>query len=275
MDSLPSDLVALCTLVFTLGLKHGLDADHLVTIDGLTRFNSVARPRLARWCGLLFSVGHGAVVVAIALAVGVAAERWMVPDWLEGVGAWISIAFLAALGLLNLAAVVSAEPHEVVQTVAVKGRLLAGLTRTSRPAAMAAVGALFALSFDTVSQAALFAFTATRAGGWEHALALGLLFTLGMMLADGANGLWIATLLRRADRRARIASRTIGLVIAGLSLAVAAYGVARFVSPEVADWGDGRELALGLGVLAIVAVSYVVARLLARTPVVGARDGAR
>jgi high-affinity nickel-transport protein len=275
MDSLPSDLVALCMLVFTLGLKHGLDADHLVTIDGLTRFNSVARPRLARWCGLLFSAGHGAVVVAIALAVGVAAERWMVPDWLEGVGAWISIAFLAALGLLNLAAVVSAEPHEVVQTVAVKGRLLAGLTRTSRPAAMAAVGALFALSFDTVSQAALFAFTATRAGGWEHALALGLLFTLGMMLADGANGLWIATLLRRADRRARIASRTMGLVIAGLSLAVAAYGVARFVSPEVADWGDGRELALGLGVLAIVAVSYVVARLLARTPVVGARDGAR
>ena len=45
MDSLPSDLLALSTLVFTLGLRHGLDADHLVTIDGLTRFNTVARPR--------------------------------------------------------------------------------------------------------------------------------------------------------------------------------------------------------------------------------------
>jgi high-affinity nickel-transport protein len=213
-------------------------------------------------------------VVAIALAVGVAAERWRVPVWLEGVGAWVSIVFLATLGLLNLAAVLSAAPHEVVQTVAVKGRLLAGLTRTSRPVAMAAVGALFALSFDTVSQAALFAFTATRVGGWEHALALGLLFTLGMMLADGANGLWIATLLRRADRRARIASRTMGLVIAGLSLAVAAYGAARYFSPQVADWGDGRELALGLGVVAIVALSYVAARLLARAPAVGARDGA-
>jgi nickel/cobalt transporter (NiCoT) family protein len=275
MDSLPSDLAALYTLVFTLGLRHGLDADHLVTIDGLTRFNTVARPRLARWCGLLFSLGHGAIVMAIALAVGLAAEQWMVPGWLEEVGAWISIAFLAALGLLNLAAVVNAEPHEVVQTVAVKGRLLAGLTRTSRPAAVAAVGALFALSFDTVSQAALFAFTATRVGGWEHALALGLLFTLGMMLADGANGLWIATLLRNADRRARIASRVMGLVIAGLSLAVAAYGAARYFSPPVADWSDGRELTLGLGVLAIVAASYLATRLLARTPAVGARDGAR
>jgi high-affinity nickel-transport protein len=265
VDGLPSDWLALCALVFALGLKHGLDADHLVTIDGLTRFNSAARPRLARWCGLLFSLGHGAIVVAIALAVGVAAERWVVPGWLEETGAWTSIAFLAALGLLNLAAVLTAGPHEVVRTVAVKGRLFAGLTRTSRPVAVAAVGALFALSFDTVSQAALFAFTATRAGGWEHALALGLLFTVGMAVADGANGLWIATLLRRADRRARVASRVMGLVIATLSLGVAAYGVTRFVSPAVADWGDGRELALGLGVLAIVAASYFAARL-ARDP---------
>jgi high-affinity nickel-transport protein len=264
MHSLPSDWVALCTLVFTLGLKHGLDADHLVTIDGLTRFNTVVRPRLARWCGLLFSLGHGAIVMAIALAVGLAARRWMVPGWLEALGAWISIAFLAALGLLNLAAVVSAAPHEVVQTVAVKGRFLAGFTRTSRPVAVAAIGALFALSFDTVSQAALFAFTATRTGGWQYALALGLLFTLGMTLADAANGVWIALLLRRADRRARIASRVMGLVIAGLSLAVAAYGVARYASPAIAGWGDGRELALGLAVIVVVVSSYFAARLCSR-----------
>lgn len=275
MDGLPTDWLALCTLVFTLGLKHGLDADHLVAIDGLTRFNSAARPRLARWCGLLFSLGHGAIVVAIALAVGLAARQWMVPDWLEGLGAWISIAFLVALGVLNLAAVASARPHEVVQTVALKGRLLAGLTRTSHPLAVAAVGALFALSFDTVSQAALFAFTATRAGGWEHALFLGLLFALAMTLADGANGLWIATLLRRADRRARIASRVMGLAIAGLSLAVAGYGVARFFSPAIAGWGDGRELALGFAVLLAVAASYFAARIHARAPAVGARDAAR
>jgi high-affinity nickel-transport protein len=198
----------------------------------------------------------------------------MVPAWLEEVGVWVSITFLTLLGLLNLAAVLGAQPHEVVQTVALKGRILAGFTRTSCPIAMAAIGALFALSFDTVSQAALFAFTATQIGGWEHALALGLLFTLGMVFADGANGLWISALLRGADRRARIASRTMGLVIAALSLAVAAWGAARWFSPAVADWGDGRELALGLGVLGIVAASYAVARLLARRPAVAARDAA-
>jgi high-affinity nickel-transport protein len=73
---LPQDLVALSLLVFVLGLKHGFDADHLATIDGLTRFNSRLRPGLARYCGALFSLGHGVVVVAIALAVSTLARHW-------------------------------------------------------------------------------------------------------------------------------------------------------------------------------------------------------
>ena len=69
MDAaLPNDLMALSLLVFVLGLKHGFDADHLATIDGLTRYNSWTRPGLARYCGALFSLGHGTVVIAIALA---------------------------------------------------------------------------------------------------------------------------------------------------------------------------------------------------------------
>ena len=42
MDSLPTSWPALAGLVFLLGLKHGFDADHLATIDGLTRVNSRA-----------------------------------------------------------------------------------------------------------------------------------------------------------------------------------------------------------------------------------------
>ena len=67
MSPLPADNFALVLLVFVLGVKHGFDADHLATIDGLTRFNARANPRWARFCGTLFSLGHGAVVIAIAL----------------------------------------------------------------------------------------------------------------------------------------------------------------------------------------------------------------
>jgi high-affinity nickel-transport protein len=265
MESLPNDWLALIFLVFVLGMKHGLDADHLATIDGLTRFNARRNPRLARYCGFLFSLGHGAVVVAIALAVGALAHSWAVPEWMEDIGAWISITFLALLGSLNLAAVLSAQPDQVVQPVGLKGRFLGRLLRTGNPLVIAAVGALFALSFDTMSQAALFALTGTQFGGVSHALTLGLVFMLGMMLMDGVNGLWIARLIRRADRLACIASRVMGMAVGGLSLLVAGFGFARYASPEVGAWSDGKELAFGLAFVAVIALSFLLALKLARS----------
>jgi high-affinity nickel-transport protein len=161
MEPLPTDWLSLLVLTFVLGMKHGFDADHLATIDGLTRHNSRANPAMARYCGTLFSLGHGAVVVAIALGVSALAGHWEVPEWFGTLGAVISIAFLFALGSLNLAAVLQAEPHEVVQPVGLKGRLLGHLRHAGHPLLVAGVGALFALSFDTLSQAAFFALSAT------------------------------------------------------------------------------------------------------------------
>jgi len=271
METLPHDWLALGALVFVLGLKHGLDADHLVAIDGLTRYNNPLDRRLARWCGVLFSLGHGGVVVGVALAVGLAAERWIVPGWVEDVGVWISIAFLTALGLLNLAAVLRTPSDRVVAPVGIRGRLFVRLTQTSHPAAIALVGALFAISFDTLSQAALFALTANQFGGWEHAVVLGLLFMLGMTIADGANGLWIAALLRSADARALVASRVLGLAVAALSLSVAAFALAERYSEALAAWAEGRELAFSLGVLATVAGAFLLGLAAARRPPVPAR----
>ena len=132
MTALPADGLALVLLVFVFGVKHGFDADHLATIDGLTRFNARANPRWARFCGTLFSLGHGAVVVAIALAVSLLSRHWTTPEWLEVSGAWISIGFLTLLGVLNLRAVLAAEAHEMVQPVGLKGRWLGRLGRSER-----------------------------------------------------------------------------------------------------------------------------------------------
>jgi len=264
MDALPQDIVALSLLVFVLGLKHGFDADHLATIDGLTRFNSHSRPRLARFCGALFSIGHGAVVIAIALAVSTLAQHWQTPEWLETVGAWVSIAFLFALGSLNIHAVLCAEPGAVVRPVGFKGRFLGRLAQAASPAWVALVGAMFALSFDTVSQAALFALTATQFGGWQYALMLGLLFMLGMLLTDGVNGLWISRLILRADQVAALASRIMSLAVAGISLLVAGFGVMRLSLPAVDAWSAGKELVFGGAAVAVVACSFLLATRLSR-----------
>lgn len=263
MAELPTDWTTLCALVFLLGLKHGFDADHLATIDGMTRLNARSGEPFARWCGTLFSLGHGLVVMAVAVAVGLLSSRWDTPAWLDATGAWISIAFLTTLGIVNLRAVLAAAPGEVVRPVGVKGRFLGRLTRARHPAAVAGVGALFALSFDTVSQSALFALTATQFGGVGHALVLGGLFVAGMLVTDGVNGLWISRLIARTDQVAAIASRVMGVAVAGVSLLVAALGVARLASDPFDGWADGKELVFGAVVVAVIGGAYLAARRLA------------
>ncbi|MFZ4481921.1 MAG: nickel transporter [Rhodoferax sp.] len=264
---LPNDWIALLTLVFVFGARHGLDPDHLATIDGLTRYNLRQAPGRARWCGALFSLGHGSIVMLIALSVGLASTRWQVPPWMEDVGTWVSIGFLTLLGVLNLRAVFSAAPDAVVAPVGLKAGLLKHLQSASHPLAIASVGALFALSFDTISQAALFAVTATRHGGVLHALGLGLAFTLGMLVMDGINGLWIARLLRRCDQRARTASRVMGLMVAMISLGVAALGLLRWLHADLALWYEGKEIGLGVAVIALLALSFAGAQALSRPSV--------
>ena len=173
--SMPHDLAGLALMVFLLGLRHGMDPDHLATIDGLARHNAQSRPRLARWSGCLFSLGHGAVVTLVALFVAATLHEGAAPGWLERLGAWISIVFLFALGLLNIVAVFRTPADRVVRLAGFKGRWLVRLAGTGHPAVIAMIGAAFALSFDTVSQAALFSLTGAQLAGWPFSVALGLL----------------------------------------------------------------------------------------------------
>src|SRR4051812_50230116 len=99
METLPTHWLALVGVVFMLGLKHGVDPDHLAAIDGLTRFNAGRRPLLSRWSGLLFSAGHGVVVTTVAIGVATLATQWQGPAWLGGTGASVSVAVLSFLRL--------------------------------------------------------------------------------------------------------------------------------------------------------------------------------
>ena len=263
--ALPQDLAGLAAVVLLLGVRHGFDADHLATIDGLTHAGIVAHPRWARACGALFSLGHGTVVVAVALTISQATVSWKAPDWLTAFGAWISIAFLIALGLMNIASVLRTAPDQIVLPTGLRHRLLRhalggpAYSRTGNPIWAFPIGTLFAISFDTVSQAAMFSAAASRHGAWKGALCCALLFTVGLLLTDGMNGLWISHLLRRSGSTARIASRVMGLGVGGASLLIAAIGILRRTSESASEWLDDREVLLGTAVIVIVLFAFVVA----------------
>lgn len=216
-----------------LGMQHGLDPDHLATIDGMARQNLEKNSRLARRSGLWFALGHGTVVTMVAAVAASVRDAWQVPDYFETLGAWISILFLLALGILNGTALLYAPARQRWPIAGINARL-AGRFRVSHPMAIALTGALFALSFDTLSQAALFAAAYRTGSNTLYALALGASFTLGMLLTDTLNGWWSAYLMLRANRDAAVLSRMMGGMVAILSLLVATLGALRLCYPETA-----------------------------------------
>ena len=260
---LPRDFASLALLILLLGMKHGFDADHLAAIDGLTRYNAQARPRLARSAGALFSLGHGLVVVSVAISVSMLAQIWRVPEWLGAFGAWVSIGLLTLLALLNIVAVMRTPGHESAQLEGWRSGLFSRLLNAGSPVMVMGVGTLFAMSFDTVSQAALFAVTAAQFGGWRPALLLALLFIVGMLVVDGVNGLWISRLIRRSDRTARVASRVMALAVSGVGLITAGLTLASRALPGVDAWAQGKELWFGAAVVAVVGLSFSLGQQLA------------
>ena len=224
---------------------------------------SVGLVRLARAAGALFSLGHGAVVVAVALAAGSLSAVWETPRWLEIAGVAVSIAFLFGLAVLNVSAVLRSAPDTIVAPAGFRSRWLARVVRVDGAFGVAGVGAMFAISFDTVSQAALFALAAARFGGTVEALYVALLFVVGMLAVDGINGAWINRLIRRADRTARIASRVMALSVAGISVTVGLLALARLSLPAVEAWAAGHahvvSAAVMIGALTAFAAAMIAA----------------
>jgi high-affinity nickel-transport protein len=238
-------MIGMVALVFLLGLRHGFDPDHLVAIDGMTRSTS------SRWCGLFFSLGHGIVVTLIGVGVAVAATEWQAPAWLEQTGSLISLVILLFLGSANLAAVLRTPAGARVALVGLRGRWLTErLSRASHPAVIAAIGAAFAISFDTVSHALAFSLSGATMAGVLFSGLLGLVFTLGMVLTDALNGLWVARMMTIAERRAASASRWMSAAVAFLCLLIAALAFVKQALPVAALPLGAATLLLITGVAA-------------------------
>ena len=244
-------MTGLAALVFALGLRHGFDPDHLVAIDGMTRSTK------SRWCGLFFSLGHGVVVTLIGVAVAVAATEWQAPAWLEHTGSLISIAVLLVLGVANLLAVLRTPSGHSVRLIGLRGRWLTErLSRTSHPAVIASVGAAFAVSFDTVSHALAFSLTGATMAGVLFAGLLGLVFTLGMVLTDALNGLWVAKMMSGAAA----ASRCMSAAVAFLCLSMAALAF-----PALGELAESLSLPIGIATLLVITALSALAVLRSRS----------
>jgi len=250
-----SHLLSLIGLTFLLGLRHGMDPDHLAMVDNLTRYNAQAAPRVARWCGAWFSLGHGVVVMAVAAALALLSGEHMLPHWLEATGQLVSAILLTIIGLLNLRQAASSHAHPL----ALRAGLFARAARVSHPLLISMIGMAFAVSMDTMSQAAVFSMAASGQFAWGAAALLGAVFTLGMLVADAFGSWWCYSALQAA--RGPAYARGLTLAIALLSLSIAASGFARFFAPHAMADYEAYGLAIGVAVMSLTLAAGLLPRL--------------
>ncbi|HEV2316939.1 MAG TPA: HoxN/HupN/NixA family nickel/cobalt transporter [Thermoplasmata archaeon] len=197
---------------YVLGLRHGVDADHIAAIDNTTRklLQDGQRPLSV---GTWFSLGHSTVVVALIVALTVATEyiSTHVASFATigtVLGAAISGSFLVLIGLLNVVIVIevyrifrglrtgSLDEEQLNEQLSRRGflnRYFGRLFRViDRPWQIYPVGVLFGLGFDTASEILLLGISVTLGVSgavplWA-VLVLPLLFTCGMVLVDTTDG---------------------------------------------------------------------------------------
>jgi len=239
-------------LVFLLGLRHGLDPDHIAVIDNLTMQAIDERPDTARWTGTFFAIGHSVSVALVALGVAWLSGRVGWPSWIGIAVDLMVISLLFAVGILNLRALF--RPGTYVPAGWRQRMVPARLRATSHPLAVVAVGIIFGLVFDTATQAAGWGTVAASGGGAASALIVAGAFAAGMILVDTADSHVVARLLQHGDvgtmSRYR---RIVGWAIVAMSFGMATYAAIAFVAPDF-QVGDAVFTFVGAVMFAVMVV---------------------
>ncbi len=217
------DLSPLFLAVF-LGLRHGADPEHIAVVDGLTRL------RPSPWNGALFALGHGLMVLLLAIGLG----EVLAP--LEDAAGWLLL-ILGGLTLVKLGRV-SPQFHFSLPAWVETGPFRLGTAFTPL-----LLGGVFGVALDTAGQLAA-AGTASHVSPWV----LGGIFTLMMLAIEGPDGYWAARTQSQAltgDGRARKASFLLGILVVIYSFGL---GILDLTNQDL----GGFETPLGLALVAVL-----------------------
>ncbi len=240
-------------LMFVLGLRHGLDPDHIACIDGLTWRALNHEHQHAHWIGTLFAIGHGLLVTGIAVGVSQFTRGLSVPESVVAVFGWIPTALLLLVGSLNLRLLMRKDPSYV--PTGWKLRLIPQRLRNhSSPWAVVVIGVLFATVFDTATQASAWGYVASnKGGGLIAAFLAGIVFTIGMVITDTLDGRLICRISRGTDGQAagRRFRRALGWLIVAISYGVAAYNIGKAFIPAI-ELDDAAFSVTGFALMAVM-----------------------
>ena len=204
-------LLGVALVIYGLGLRHAVDADHIAAIDNVTRKLMQMNQRPVS-VGFFFAMGHSTVVIIAAALVAEAANLLGTFDDFKTIGGLIgtgvSSLFLFLIAIMNIAIFISiyrtyrrvkaggAYVEEDLDLLLNNRGLLARLFRplfrvVTKSWHMFPLGFLFGLGFDTATEVSMFAVSAAQAAKgvpFASLLVFPILFAAGMSLVDTADG---------------------------------------------------------------------------------------
>lgn len=244
-------------LMFVLGLRHGLDPDHIACIDGLTWRALSHEKDHAHWIGTLFAIGHGLLVTTIAVGVSLITRSFSVPDTVVQIFGAIPTVLLLIVGTMNLRLLLAGDKGYA--PTGWKLKLIPHRLRNhSSPWAVIVIGVLFATVFDTATQASAWGYVASNKGGGVLAAFLaGVVFTFGMVITDTLDGRLICRVSRSTNGVAAGARyrRILGWLIVAISYGVALYNIGKAFLPSI-ELDDVAFSFAGASLIAIMAVLW-------------------
>lgn len=199
-------------LAYTFGLRHAVDADHISAIDNVTRklMQEGKRPVAV---GFFFGLGHSTIVMVLGVVIAVAASILKVDLQFQSVagaiGTGASAFFLYLIAFLNAIVLVDIfrafrklrrgggyseqALNELLNQRGFLARFFRPLFRvTTKSWHMYPIGVLFGLGFETATEVAILAISATTVSKGLPAylsLLFPLLFTAGMTLIDATDSI--------------------------------------------------------------------------------------
>jgi high-affinity nickel-transport protein len=208
-------LAGMGIVALVLGLRHGVDADHIAAIDNTTR-KMMQEGKRPLTVGTWFSIGHSLVVVLMVLAFIFATKAVAGEIQNAGfqsitglLGTLVSGVFLFLIGLVNLIIVIDTyrvfkglrngtiNQSQLDEELNKKGFMNTYLGKlfkiVEKPWQMFFVGFLFGLGFDTATEVLLIGISvglsATSNVPLWMILILPLLFACGMVFTDSTDGI--------------------------------------------------------------------------------------
>ena len=176
------------TFSIVLGMRHGLDPDHLSIINGISLNH---REGENKWNGFYFSLGHGVTITLIGIGIHFFSKQFSPDSTILKVTEWFPIIILLFTGSFGIFNLMKQRGHTHAANKLID--VISGSTFI--PIKLFLTGILFALVFDTTSQITAWSLIGSSSNHYSNAIFIGIFFTIGMIITDTFNSFFFSKLL--------------------------------------------------------------------------------